>query len=92
LQFVIVSKLEKLINRFLSKPKDLTWDELVLILAYYGYTEIPARKTGGSRRKFSNADKDIIALHKPHPQPIVKSYVIKQLLIELKQKGKINNG
>lgn len=87
-----MSKLEKLINRFLSKPKDLTWDELVLILAYYGYTEIPAGKTGGPRRKFSNADKDIIALHKPHPQPIVKAYVIEQLLIELKQKGKINNG
>lgn len=88
----ILSKLEKLINRFLSKPKDLTWDELVLILAYYGYNEISPGKTGGSRRKFSNADKDIIALHKPHPQPIVKAYVIKQLLIELKQKGKINNG
>jgi len=87
----ILSKLEKLINRFLSKPKDLTWDELVLILAHYGYNEIPAGKTGGSRRKFSNADKDIIALHQPHPQPIVKSYVIKQLLLELKQKGKIDN-
>lgn len=87
-----MSKLEKLINRFLSKPKDLTWDELVLILVYYGYTEIPAGKTGGSGRKFSNADKEIIALHKPQPQPIVKSYLIKQLLIELKQKGKINNG
>ena len=86
-----MSKLEKLIVRFLSKPKDLTWDELVLILAYYGYNEIPAGKTGGSRRKFSN-DKDIIALHKPHLHPIVKSYVVKQLLFELRQKGKIKNG
>ncbi len=86
-----MSKLEKLIARFLSKLKDLTWDEMVLILAYYGYNEIPPGKTGGSRRKFL-CDNDIIALHKPHPQPIVKSYVIKQLLIELKQKGKIKNG
>ncbi|RYE28856.1 MAG: type II toxin-antitoxin system HicA family toxin [Sphingobacteriaceae bacterium] len=87
-----MSKLEKLITWFLSKPKDLTWDELILILAHYGYNEIPAGKTGGSRRRFSNGDKDIIALHKPHPQPVVKSYVIKQLLLELKQKGKIING
>lgn len=86
-----VSKLEKLVTRFLSRPKDLTWDELVLILAHYGYNEIPAGKTGGSRRKFNNTNNDIIALHKPHPQPVVKSYVIKQLLLELKKKGKIEN-
>lgn len=75
----------------MSKPKDLTWDELVSILAHYGYNEIASGKTGGSRSKFSNINKDIITLHKPHPQSIVKSYVVKQLLLELKKKGKIEN-
>ncbi|TKC00398.1 type II toxin-antitoxin system HicA family toxin [Pedobacter cryophilus] len=84
-----MSKIEKLITRFLNKPKDLTWDELVVILGYYGYLEIATGKTGGSRRKFSDKDQSIISLHKPHPKPIVKSYVIEQVLDHLKEKGKI---
>jgi hypothetical protein len=84
-----LSRLDKLITRFLTKPKDLTWDELVSVLGYYGYTEIPTGKTGGSRRKFSDLDKVIISLHKPHPKPIVKSYVIEQVLDHLKEKGKL---
>jgi hypothetical protein len=84
-----LSKLDKLITRFLTKPKDLTWDELISVLGYYGYTEIPTGKTGGSRRKFSDTDKVIISLHKPHPKPIVKSYVIEQVLDHLKEKGKL---
>ena len=73
----------------MTKPKDLTWDELVSVLGYYGYTEIPTGKTGGSRRKFSDIDKVIISLHKPQPKPIVKSYVIEQVLDHLKEKGKL---
>ncbi len=84
-----MSKLEKLIARFLAKPKDLTWDELVSILGYYGYVEIPTGKTGGSRRKFCDTDQVIISLHKPHPRSIVKTYVIAQILEHLKEKGKL---
>lgn len=84
-----MSKIEKLIARFLNKPKDLTWNELVVILAYYGYNELPTRKTGGSRRKFMNADQVLLNLHKPHPKLIVKGYVIEQLIGHLKEKGKL---
>jgi hypothetical protein len=84
-----LSKIEKLTARFLNKPKDLTWDELVLILGYYGYVEMPTGKTGGSRRKFLDKDHSIISLHKPHPKPIVKTYVIEQILQHLKEKGNI---
>jgi hypothetical protein len=84
-----LSKLEKLIRRFLNKPKDLTWDELVLILGYYGYKELPSGKTGGSRRKFIDTNQVVICLHKPHPNPIVKSYVLEQLIGHLKEKGKL---
>lgn len=86
-----MSKLDKLIARFLNRPKDLTRDELVAVLGYYGCAEIPTGKTGGSRRKFSDANKVIISLHKPHPKPIVKSYVIDQVLDHLKEKGKLKN-
>lgn len=76
-----MSKIEKLIIKFKENPKDLTWEELVKILAYFGFTEINKKgKTGGSRVKFSNENNNIINLHKPHPSNIVKQYVIKQIL------------
>lgn len=54
-----------------------------------GYADIKSGKTGGSRRKFSDAENNIISLHKPHPGNIVKSYALKQVYEHLKEKGKI---
>jgi hypothetical protein len=79
-----MSKIEKLIAKFLKVPKDLTWEELVKILNHKGYFEkLGKGKTGGSRVKFINSDNDIISLHKPHPRNIVKQYVIRQILEKL---------
>ena len=75
-----MSKIEKLIERFLSQPKDFTWDELVKVLSHFGYTEMKKGKTGGSRRKFTDANKNMINLHKPHPGNILKGYAIKQII------------
>lgn len=76
-----MSKIEKLIERFVSVPSNLTWDELVRILNHKGYFEKTSKgRTGGSRRKFANAENDIINLHEPHPRNIIKKYVIRQLL------------
>ncbi len=79
-----MSKIEKLLEKFKSIPKDLTWNELVKILNHLGYFELKKKgKTGGSRVKFANENNDIINLHKPHPSNIVKQYVIRQLLEKL---------
>jgi hypothetical protein len=86
-----MSKNSKLVDRFLSKPKDLTWDEMVKILATYGYTEIKTGKTGGSRRKFVDDSKNVLSLHKPHPSNIVKPYAIQQTIDTLKDRGQIKN-
>ena len=84
-----MSKIDKVIIRFLKKPKDFTWDELALVLGHYGFTEIATGKTGGSRRKFIDANQLIISLHKPHPKPIVKHYVLEQVIETLKENGKL---
>lgn len=81
-----MSKIEKLIEKLLSNPKNFTWDELVKLLNHFGYYEIAKGKTGGSRRKFVNSNKDVINLHKPHPRPIVKPYVLNQIINKLKLK------
>ena len=40
-----MSKYEKLIDRFLLKPKDFTWDELTKVLLGLGYSKtLPTRK------------------------------------------------
>lgn len=52
-----MSKEKKIIDRFLSIPSDLTWDELLNVLTTYGYKEIKKGKTGGSRRKFVDETK-----------------------------------
>ncbi|QTE21871.1 type II toxin-antitoxin system HicA family toxin [Polaribacter cellanae] len=80
-----MSKIEKLITKFLNIPKDLTWDELIKILAHFGFTEIKKKgKSGGSRVKFIDLKNQIINLHKPHPGNIVKQYVIRQIIEKLR--------
>ena len=86
-----MSRSEKLLTRLLSVPSDFTWDELVRILAYYGYKELKGGKTGGSRRKFSDAKKSIISLHKPHPSIIMREYAIREVIAHLKANGHIKD-
>jgi hypothetical protein len=87
----IMSKQEKLTLRLLSIPKDFTWDELCKVLAHYGYEELTGGKTGGSRRRFVDSNKNIITLHKPHPSNIVKGYAIREVVAHLKEKGHIKD-
>lgn len=76
-----MSKKEKLIERFQQKPTDFTWSELVSLLTYFGFEEVNAGKTAGSRRAFINLEtKQIIRLHKPHPGTILKQYQLKEIL------------
>lgn len=78
-----MTKKEKLITRFKTVPSDLTYNELVQILKYYGYYEFSLGKTTGSAVKFKNDDGDIIRFHKTHPGNIIKTYVIEQILVKI---------
>ena len=83
-----MSKTEKLIKRFLSKPKDFTYSELEKLLKGFGYKEVKMGKTSGSRVAFINDEtKHIIRLHKPHPRLELKRYQLEYLIEELKNKG-----
>lgn len=84
-----MSQIQKLLERLLSFPKDFTWEELTKLLAHFGYKELKKGKTGGSRRKFADAEKHIINLHKPHPEKIMKRYHLEDVIASLKERGKI---
>ena len=80
-----MTKREKLLDRFLTKPKDFTWDELIKVLYGFGYKQISAGKTGGSRVRFVSLDYPPIILHKPHPRPVLKRYQLEDIVNLLKQ-------
>lgn len=83
-----MSKFEKLLQRFLSKPRDFTYDELRKLLGGLGYKESCKGKTSGSRVAFINRDTGhIIRLHKPHPDNTLKFYQINELEDELRKQG-----
>jgi len=79
---------DKLLKRFLSKPKDFTYDELRTLLKAFGYSEMKKGRTSGSRAAFWNeATRHIIRLHQPHPRNVLKRYQLEYLEDELRNKG-----
>lgn len=82
-----MTKIDKLIDRFLTKPRDLTWDELTKILNSFGYKQVSIGKTGGSRIRFISTDYPPIVLHKPHPKPILKRYQLEDIINLLRQEN-----
>jgi hypothetical protein len=85
-----MSKINKLLGRFLAKPNDFTYAELKQLLRFFGYVEAKAGKTSGSRVAFKNlSTKHIIRLHKPHPVAELKHYQLDDIEEELRKKGVI---
>ena len=77
---VKMSQRKKLIERFRTRPRDFTWNELTTLLESLGYKRASSGKTGGSRFRFVHEQAPTISLHKPHPGNIVKRYVLKEIL------------
>lgn len=77
-----MSRFEKLLLKFLSRPRDFTYNELKKVLSGLGYTE---QQGVGSRVVIFNEQlKHNIKLHKPHPGNILKRYQIDLVIDELK--------
>ena len=82
---IVMSKKDKLLKKFLHIPikKDLTFSELESLLVGCGYVKLEG---SGSAVKFFNKEKDsLINLHKPHPNDILKTYLIRQIQEKLKE-------
>ena len=87
-----MSRLEKLKARLLSEPTDYTFDELETLLKNLGFILDTAGKTSGSAVKFVDTKTNHkLKLHKPHPSPVIKGYMIKDIISELKQGGYLSD-
>ena len=85
-----MSKFDKLLARFLLKPKDFSYNELRKLLKKFGYDEFQKGKISGSRVCFVHKEsKHILQLHKPHPENILKQYQIEQIVKVLTEQGDI---
>lgn len=83
-----MGRADKLLQRFLSKPKDFSYDELKRLLYHFGYEETEGGKSSGSRATFFNIKTGhTIKFHKPHPKPILKVYQIREIENILKERG-----
>lgn len=81
-----MSRQEKLLKRFLSQPKDFTFDETVSLLKIFEFYEVKTGKTSGSRVRFRNETLQTeFRMHKPHPQKIVKQYQLNDIKILLQE-------
>ena len=88
-----MNKKEKLIKRFRTLPRDFTFDEVVTLLQGFGFTLENKGSTSGSRVKFYNdTDKNAYIMHKPHPNNIVKGYMMRDMLDFLIRNNYIKQG
>jgi hypothetical protein len=82
-----MSRHEKLLNKFLSRPRGFTYNELIRLLRAFGYEELHG---SGSRIVFRNeVITHNIKIHKPYPGNALKRYQIDLIMQELKTKNLI---
>ncbi len=80
-----MSKHEKLLQKFLNKSGNFTYNELRTLLSGFDYKELPLGKTSGSRVAFYNINiNHVIRLHRPHPGNNLKKYQIEYIINELR--------
>ncbi len=83
-----MSKKEKLVARLLLKPKNFTFDEMVSLLAYFGF-KLKQSKTGSGVKFFKDTSNEVINFHKPHPNGTLKKYILDQVIEKLKKENLI---
>ena len=81
-----MSKKDKLIDRLLKKPKDFIFDEMESLLSYLGY-ELKQGGTGSGVKFIKDETNEVINFHKPHPNGILKRYVLDQVIEKLRKDG-----
>lgn len=80
-----MSSKEKLLKRFLSLPRDFTFDEVVRLFAMFGFILSEKGHSSGSRVAFYRGE-EIFTMHRPHPDSVVKRGTLQSLKDYLEQK------
>ena len=81
-----MSKKDKLIDRLLKRPADFTFDEMKSLLAYFGY-DLKQGGTGSGVKFIKKGSNAVINFHRPHPNGVLKRYVLEQVIEKLRKDG-----
>ena len=81
-----MSKKDKLIDRLLKRPADFTFDEMKSLLAYFGY-DLKQGGTGSGVKFIKKGSNEVINFHRPHPNGVLKMYVLNQVIEKLRKDG-----
>lgn len=79
-----MGKKDKLIEKLLKMPKDFTFNEMVSLLSYFGY-ELKQGGSGSGVKFIKEGSNEVINFHKPHPNGVLKRYVLQQVIEKLKK-------
>jgi hypothetical protein len=82
-----MSRINKLLARFLSFPVDFTFNELKKLLKHFGFRLYNAGSTSGSRVIFMDASGNSIKVHRPHGREIVDVRALHHVHAELERYG-----
>lgn len=83
-----MSQKDKLVARLLSKPRDFTFNEMVTLLSYFEY-DLKKGGTGSGVKFTKESSSEVINFHKPHPNGILKRYILEQVIEKLRKDGLI---
>ena len=79
---------DKVVQRFITLPKDFTYEETLRLMRLFGYVEDTRGHTSGSRVRFRNAEIDsYVDIHRPHPGSIMKEWMLKAIKLHLIKVG-----
>ena len=79
-----MSKKDKLVDRLVKGLKEFTFDEMLVLLAYFGY-ELKQGGTGSGVKFINPGSNEVINFYKPHPSGILKRYVLDQVIEKLRK-------
>jgi predicted RNA binding protein YcfA (HicA-like mRNA interferase family) len=78
-----MSRINKLLLRFLSFPVDFTFRELCKLLRHFGFYLYNKGATSGSRVEFRDKDGNKIEVHRPHGREIMDVNALKDVRAQL---------
>jgi hypothetical protein len=82
-----MSRINKLLLRFLSFPVDFTFRELCKLLRYFGFRLSNKGSTSGSRVEFVSEKDESIKVHRPHGGAAVDVRALHHVHAELERYG-----
>lgn len=87
-----MSQKDDLIQRLMSRPKDFELRELERLMSLCNCKKSNAGRTSGSAMKYTHAadgKMSVFSFHRPHPENIIKRYIIDAAIDFLKEIGEI---